>query len=65
MESKLNDDESLANNYQIVPQFPLACDFYGLLIPKEDPQWNDLVNEFIIVQTGKNLTFYEIFSNIK
>ena len=47
LESKLNDDESLANNYQIVPQFPLVCDFYGLLLPKDDPQWNDLVNQFI------------------
>ncbi len=47
LESKLNNDQSLANNYQIVPQLPLVCDFYGLLLPKDDPQWNDLVNQFI------------------
>ena len=44
---KLNDDESLANNYQIVPQFPLVWDFYSLLLPKDDPQWNNWVNKFI------------------
>ena len=47
LESKLNNDGSLANNYQIVPQFPLVCDFYSLLLPKDDPQWNDLINKFI------------------
>ena len=47
LESKLNNHESLANNYQIVPKLPLACDFYGLLLPKDDPQWSNLVNEFI------------------
>lgn len=47
LESKLNNDQSLANSYQIVPKLPLACDFYGLLLPKDDPQWNDLVNQFI------------------
>ena len=47
LESDLNNDEYLANNYQIVPRFPLFCNFYGLLLPKYDPQWNDLINNSI------------------
>jgi hypothetical protein len=47
LQTKLENNESLRNNYQMVPQLPLACDFYGLLLPKDDPQWNKLVNQFI------------------
>ena len=47
LQSKLDNNESLRNNYQIVPQLPLSCDFYGLLLPKDDRQWNNLVNQFI------------------
>jgi predicted dienelactone hydrolase/ABC-type amino acid transport substrate-binding protein len=47
LQSKLDNNESLRDNYQIVPQLPLACDFYGLLLPKGDAQWNKLVNQFI------------------
>ncbi|GAB4531930.1 MAG: hypothetical protein Tsb0014_15870 [Pleurocapsa sp.] len=35
------------NNYALQPQIPLTCDFYGLLVPNDDPQWQDMVNEFI------------------
>ncbi|MDJ0634939.1 MAG: transporter substrate-binding domain-containing protein [Xenococcaceae cyanobacterium MO_188.B29] len=35
------------NNYQLIPENPLTCDFYGLILPKGDRQWNNLVNAFI------------------
>ena len=33
--------------YKFVPGFPLTCDYYGLIIPKRDLQWRDLVNSVI------------------
>lgn len=47
LQSKLENNPFLKNNYQMVPQLPLTCDFYGLLLPKDDQQWNKLVNQFI------------------
>ena len=35
------------NNYVLQPKLPLTCDFYGLLLPNDDPQWQDTVNKFI------------------
>ncbi len=34
------------SNYAIVPNQPLSCDEYGMLIP-DDPEWETLVNSFI------------------
>ncbi len=36
-----------ANNYLLQPKLPLTCDFYGLILPNNDPQWRATVNEFI------------------
>lgn len=40
---------SLTNpeDYQIIPQLPLNCDYYGLLLPKQDKQWIETVNNFL------------------
>jgi ABC-type amino acid transport substrate-binding protein len=44
-----NEVSALKNpeNYQIVPLLPLNCDFYGLLLPKQDTQWIEIVNNFL------------------
>lgn len=36
-----------ANNYLLQPKLPLTCDFYGLILPNDDPQWQATVNEFM------------------
>lgn len=42
-------------NYQLIPEQPLTCDFYGLILPQSDSQWQSTVNSFIrIQQTGKS-----------
>ena len=33
--------------YNFIPEFPLTCDDYGMIIPKNDVQWRDLVNSTI------------------
>ena len=34
-------------NYTLVPERPLTCDFYGLILPENDPQWKKTVNSFL------------------
>ncbi len=42
------DRQNLApENYQLIPEEPLTCDFYGLILPKGEPQWRNLVNAFL------------------
>lgn len=36
-----------AEDYKVVPSLPLNCDFYGLLLPKQDAQWTEIVNNFL------------------
>ncbi|MEL7360288.1 MAG: alpha/beta hydrolase [Cyanobacteria bacterium J06560_6] len=35
------------SNYALVPERPLTCDFYGLALPDDDPQWQMLLNDFL------------------
>ena len=35
------------NNYVLQPKLPLTCNFYGLLLPNDDPQWQATVNQFM------------------
>lgn len=35
-------------DYQIIPSQPLNCEYYGLVLPKYDQQWQDIVNKFIL-----------------
>ena len=34
-------------NYQLIPENPLTCDLYGLILPQGEPQWRSIVNDFI------------------
>ncbi|MEL6581291.1 MAG: amino acid ABC transporter substrate-binding protein [Cyanobacteria bacterium J06621_12] len=34
-------------DYPLVPDIPLTCDRYGMIIPAEDPTWKDFVNTAI------------------
>jgi predicted dienelactone hydrolase/ABC-type amino acid transport substrate-binding protein len=34
-------------NYTLVPEDPLTCDFYGLVLPDNDIQWRRTINTFI------------------
>lgn len=34
-------------DYQLIPEQPLTCDLYGLILPKGESKWNGLVNDFL------------------
>ncbi|MEM7594334.1 MAG: transporter substrate-binding domain-containing protein, partial [Cyanobacteria bacterium P01_A01_bin.83] len=40
-------------NYQVIPQNPLTCDYYGLILPQGDPQWRNTINNFIHNRASK------------
>lgn len=46
----------LARNYQLQPQIPLSCEYYGLILPNNDSQWLNLVNRFLDNKSLEALT---------
>ncbi len=38
------------DNYSLVPERPLSCDYYSMILPNKDPQWQKIVNDFIMKQ---------------
>ncbi len=44
-----------ADEYTLLPKRPLTCDYYGMLLPNNDTQWRDLVNEFIFSKRGEQI----------
>ncbi len=44
-------------NYQLIPEKPLTCDFYGLILPEGDTQWQKTVNTFIRSQQVQKLQY--------
>ncbi|MFQ4138557.1 alpha/beta hydrolase [Nodosilinea sp. PGN35] len=34
--------------FALVPEQPLTCEFYGLVLPDNDPQWRTLVNQYLV-----------------
>ncbi|MGK7949937.1 MAG: alpha/beta hydrolase [Xenococcaceae cyanobacterium] len=43
----MNQQNLAVENYQLIPEYPLTCDFYGLILPKDDLQWRNTVNAFL------------------
>jgi len=35
------------NDYKLVPEKPLTCDFYGMIIPNNDSEWQKKINSFL------------------
>ncbi|MGP1384157.1 MAG: alpha/beta hydrolase [Thainema sp.] len=41
--------------YTLVPDLPLTCDFYGLILPNDDPDWRRFVNRFLTRDTARQI----------
>ncbi|MEM8546031.1 MAG: alpha/beta hydrolase [Cyanobacteria bacterium P01_H01_bin.119] len=35
------------DRFALVPEVPLTCEYYGLVLPENDPEWRTLVNQFL------------------
>jgi polar amino acid transport system substrate-binding protein len=44
-----------ANQYSIIPEQPLTCISYGMILPANDKEWQETVNNFIRNQSSTNL----------
>lgn len=45
----------LGRDYLIVPEYPVECEQYGLILPSNDPQWRALVNKAIATKEAQDL----------
>jgi ABC-type amino acid transport substrate-binding protein len=36
------------SGFSLVPELPLTCDFYGLILPNDDREWRTTVNQFLV-----------------
>ncbi|MGH2416320.1 MAG: dienelactone hydrolase, partial [Microcystaceae cyanobacterium] len=43
------------DDYQLVPKVPLTCDYYGLILPQNDAEWQELINGFLSSQSAKKI----------
>lgn len=41
-------------NLALVPELPLTCEYYGLALPNNDPQWVTTVNSFLEASGGED-----------
>ena len=58
----INQQNLVQENYQLIPERPLTCDYYGLILPQDDPQWRNLINAFLRTQRERKL-FEEWFGD--
>lgn len=56
---------SLNEDYTLIPDHPLTCEEYGLIIPQNDPSWRDFVNSVIDLAEEKNIVkeWFSIFTD--
>jgi len=58
----------LLNDYVVVPQIPLTCEYYGLVMAKDDPEWVKVVNDFVSKEleqaVEKNQVKNYLFNNL-
>ncbi|MDF0554266.1 amino acid ABC transporter substrate-binding protein [Kamptonema sp. UHCC 0994] len=44
-----------SNQYALIPEKPLTCITYGMIVPANDSEWKETVNNFIRNQSAQNL----------
>ncbi|NER26773.1 MAG: alpha/beta hydrolase [Symploca sp. SIO1C4] len=42
-------------NYTLVPKRPLSCNFYGMILPDNDSQWQSTLNSFLGTEQAKQI----------
>jgi predicted dienelactone hydrolase len=45
--AELERQNLAADRFALVPEVPLTCEYYGLILPNNDPQWQATVNTFL------------------
>jgi polar amino acid transport system substrate-binding protein len=47
---------SLNEEYTLIPEIPMTCEKYGLILPKNDPTWQDFINTVINVAKQEKIS---------
>ena len=55
LSGEINRQNLPTDNYQLIPQQPLTCDFYGLIVPKNARKFSGLVNDFLKEKSLKQI----------
>ena len=56
LRAEAQQQELSAAEYPLVPDLPLTCDRYGMILPAEDPEWHDFINSVIDSPEAKTLS---------
>jgi len=56
LRAEAQQQELSSAEYPLVPDLPLSCDRYGMIISSEDPQWQDFINSAIASPEAKVLS---------
>ena len=56
LRSEAQQQQLPSAEYPLVPNIPLTCDRYGMIIQADDPEWQDLVNSVIESPETETLT---------
>ncbi|MFM8296767.1 MAG: amino acid ABC transporter substrate-binding protein [Microcystaceae cyanobacterium] len=51
----LSQNLAIGQDFLIVPPVPLNCEQYGLILPRQDPQWIELINQTLALPEAKSL----------
>lgn len=68
LRAEAQQQELSSAEYPLIPNVPLTCDRYGMIISGNDPQWQDFVNSVIdspAAATLSNAWFGQLFSYTK
>ncbi len=58
--AELLQDGRDVNAFSLVPELPLSCEFYGLILPNNDASWKAMVDRFL-VSDDEDTVFAEWF----
>jgi predicted dienelactone hydrolase len=50
-------------NFALIPELPLTCEFYGLALPNNDPEWQTMVNQYLI-SDGEDVISQKWFADL-
>ena len=53
--SELLYEDRPIDNLTLVPELPLTCDYYGLALPADAPDWVNTVNTFLETEAGSEV----------
>ncbi|MEO1669917.1 MAG: amino acid ABC transporter substrate-binding protein [Cyanobacteria bacterium J06631_2] len=67
LRAQAQQQELSSIDYPLVPDIPLTCDRYGMIIPAEDPEWQNFINTAINSPTAETISkawFGNVFNYI-